>query len=364
MSNSDPSKTLHLPQEDPPEDDSAQDNITKIFDDETVSDGTNTIEAENPAPKTKMGKVKKGILGVIAILSVLAVSALLGLQSGRIIKSDTTAILQMVEAVKQYELGLRDMESGQCQFARQRFEAVITYDPEYPGVAQKWADAQVCIDTTGTPTTAPTATLTSTPDVRGPDALFSDAQNLMIAEDWGQLLEVLDSLRKNNPEYQPVKVDGLYFLALRNRGEQRILAEGLLEGGIFDMTRAEQFGPLDAQGDAYRLWAGLYLSGLSYWEIDWEQVIFYFEQVVPLAPNMWDRSYFAVDRLATASVYYSQELVELGDFYLAARGWCDANKAFLDAEDYYPLSAEIQVTAEYAAYRCELNPEATPRAQP
>ncbi|MEK6256054.1 MAG: hypothetical protein N2C13_01895 [Chloroflexota bacterium] len=356
--------TKPIPEQDNPDDMGAKNNMPKIIDTSPeITDPQPKINEEKVESPRKR-KIKRVIYGTLAILFVLVLALLAGSQSGSVIKSDNIAISRAVEAVIQFELGARDMQAGRCDFARQRFEAVVSFDPEYPEITQNLAQAYICISSTGTPTTVPTATLTPTPDVRNPEDIFTEAQTLMLAEEWDLLLETLDTLRKNDPDYLPVKVGGLYFLALRNRGEQRILVEGLLEGGIFDLSRAEQFGPIDAQADAYRLWASLYISGLSYWDINWEQVVFYYEQVVPLAPNLWDGNYFAVDRLATASVYYSDELILLGDFYLAVRGWCDARDAYRKAASYSPLSVAVQPTADYAVERCEFEPEATPRAQP
>lgn len=320
-------------------------------------------EGEPEARKPRRSWLRRAIIIIVVVVVIVGLGVLGGMQSGRVLKNENQAIGLSVESVIQYELAVRDMNSGQCETARQRLEFIITeLDAEYPGVAELLAQASLCIISTGTPTPLPTATPSPTPDVRSPDELWAEAQSLLAAEEWDLLIETLDSLRKADPNYQAVKVDSMYYIALRNRGEGRILVEGELEGGIFDLNRAEQFGPLDVQANSYRLWADLYVSGLSFWEVDWGQVIFYFEQVVPLVPNMWDGSMFAVDRLATASVFYSGELITLGDFYLAVRGWCDANDAYIKANSYYPLPPDVVPTAEWAAYRCELDPDATPRA--
>jgi hypothetical protein len=59
---------------------------------------------------------------------------------------------------------------------------------------------------------------------------------------------------------------------------------------MYDMSLAEQFGPLDKEADTYRTWARLYITGASFWEIDWEQVINYFSQVYAAVPMLRDGS--------------------------------------------------------------------------
>ena len=327
MQNSDPSDTKPIRDEDDTRESTPQRSRPQIIE----SAGDTPLEPDGTTPKPRRPRIRGAIYAVVGIALVLGLSVLLGIQSGNVLRFENNAISAAVEAVIQYELGVKDLEAERCDFARQRFEYVVELDSVYPGVVDYLAQAHICLNADGIPTAVPTASLTPTPDGRSAEELFAEAQSFLIAQNWDQLLEVLDSLRKNAPDYQPIKVDGLYFLALRSRGEQRILIEGQLEGGIFDMTRAEQFGPLDVQGDAYRLWASLYISGVSFWDVDWGQVVFYFEQIVPLVPNMWDGSYFAVDRLATAEVNYSGDLILLGDFYLSVRGWCDADDAYRKA---------------------------------
>lgn len=353
MQNLEPEDTKPIPQEDLDEF-STEDSQPQIIEFKRDDPQTTTDSAAKPARKWLRG----GIFTIVGIMLVLGSAALAGYRSGTIEKNENTAISEVVEAVIQFELGLKDLQAGQCEFARQRFESVLVYDPQFPGVAENLAQTYVCISSFGTPTPIPSATLIPTQDVRSAEELFAVAQTLLAAQDWDRLLETLDSLRKNNADYQPVKIDGLYFLALRNRGQQRILVEGQLESGIFDLTRAEQFGPLDVQGDAYRVWAGLYLSGLSFWEVDWGQSVFYFEQVVPFAPNLWDGSYLATDRLATAEVYYAGELIVLGDYFLSIKGWCDANNAFKKSRIYAPLPIDVEPTAEWADRKCANRPDA------
>ena len=55
---------------------------------------------------------------------------------------------------------------------------------------------------------------------------------------------VLDTLRRKDPAFHTVEVDGMYYFALRNLGVDLIQA-GNLEGGIYELTLAERFAPLE-----------------------------------------------------------------------------------------------------------------------
>jgi hypothetical protein len=68
----------------------------------------------------------------------------------------------------------------------------------------------------------------------------------------------------------------MYYIALRYRGVQKIIYEGNLEGGMYDLSLTESFGPLDHEANGFRNWARMYVSGASFWEIDWERVLSFF----------------------------------------------------------------------------------------
>jgi hypothetical protein len=63
----------------------------------------------------------------------------------------------------------------------------------------------------------------------------------------------------------------MYYFALRNHGYDLITKEGNLEGGIYHLTLAERFGPLDNTANGLREGARIYITGASFWELNWEQ---------------------------------------------------------------------------------------------
>ena len=105
----------------------------------------------------------------------------------------------------------------------------------------------------------------------------------------------------------------MLFVALRNRGIDKIAQLHDLEGGNYDLTLAERFGPLDSEARNWRDWADLYIRGASFWDVDWGQAIYYFSQLASAAPNLSDLSGW------TASSRYMDALLGYGDWFACQR---------------------------------------------
>lgn len=312
-----------------------------------------TSPSSNSEPRGR--QIGRGvIIGIIVFLLVAGLGALAGYQSG-VSNRVAEATLQIaIEVINQFERARAEFESGQCEVARQRIEYVVQKNPDYPGATELLSNILICMQSTATPTAVPTPTLTPTPDLRGVEELYQQALSLRDNRNWDLLLETLDSLRQQQPDYRAIEVDGLYFIAFRSRGIFRIQNEGNLEGGIFDLNRAQRFGPLDVEAQNYRQWAEWYLTGTSFWELRWDEVITYMGYVVPGAPNLRDASGFTASaRMATAQVEYSMVLILEANSLLDNREWCSANDRYSLASQYAPLNPTAQPYAEEAALRCQ-----------
>jgi hypothetical protein len=212
----------------------------------------------------------------------------------------------------------------------------------------------LAMNTTATPTVAPTPTLVPTLDTRGRDELFTQAQAAMLAGDWTTAIDTLLTLRKREPAFMAVKVDGMLFVALRNRGVDKIANQADLEGGTYDLALAARFGPLDVEARNWRDWAALYVRGASFWDVDWAQAVYYFSQLVQIAPNLMDRSgYTTWERNILALIGY-------GDWFARQEMYCDAKEQY-DAALQLRGDPVVQPTADYAVKRCE---EANAAANP
>jgi tetratricopeptide (TPR) repeat protein len=267
-----------------------------------------------------------GVLIVILITFAGALGALAGYQNGmsrvsNVQSGDNSGIIQ-----EQFELGIQDYEAGRYDLARQRFEYVIAMSPDdYPLAWNLLGEILTIQNSTATftalpPTFTPSPTITITPthDLSGADSIFTRALSLMAAGDWNAAIEAFIVLRNEELYYRVVEVDDQIYAALRNRGEQKILAQGDLEGGIYDLTLAEKFGPLDYNASVYRDWARLYLSALGYWEAYPEQAVNLFGQIAAALPGLRDGSGW------TAGERYRQSLIHYGDQLAAEEQWCQA----------------------------------------
>jgi tetratricopeptide (TPR) repeat protein len=328
-------------------------------------------QPEDGAPAPKKTRRWRWVLGAVAGLIVfIGLGALGGRQAGIAARLQQQRLQGAVEAVAQYQLGLVDLAEGRCDIARDRFEYVINLNPSYPEAGNRLAEAMMCATQPNQEAVAEaTLDVTPTPDLRGADQLYADAQNMLANTMWTELLATLDTLRLNFPDYQPIQVDGMYYLALRNRGIV-FIGEGNLEGGIYDLNRAEKIGPLDIEADNYRQWAIWYIIGQSFWEIDWVQSVTYFQLLANQVPNLHDANFFTVtSRLATAQVGAHNQLLEDALQIGGLGGWCEANNLLIEAEAYQPIQVtpEIQPTVDWIRFQCQENPggqAATPTPRP
>jgi tetratricopeptide (TPR) repeat protein len=274
------------------------------------------------------------LISLLALLLVAGASAYGGYLSGIDQRTSLEATQVAGEVARQFQLGLEDLQAGRFEVARDRFEYVIQYNPAYPGVTERLAEVLLELNTTATPTAVPTPTLTPTVDLRSAEEMFSQAQVLLADEKWSEGLETLLKLRKEEPAYQTVEVDSLLYVALRNRGVYRILNEADLEGGTYDLALAERFGPLDVEASNMRTWADWYVTGVSFWGLDWGQAAFFFGQLIPVAPNLRDSSNFtATERFRQASIEYGDQLAEEGE-------WCAALEQY---EAAFALGSDPQL---------------------
>lgn len=295
------------------------------------------------------------VIGILALILIAFTSAFLGYNSGISKRKEAETTQVAILADEQYRLGLQDMEAHRYERARQRFEYVIQLDPNYVGATENLANALLYQSVTATPTIAPTPTVSPTPDLRGVEELSAQAQQELANSEWGAAIDTLLSLRKMDPDYQAVWVDDMLYVSFRNRGAEKILKEGDLEGGIYDLTLAEQFGPLDVDAKGYLTWASLYITGASFWELDWGQAVYYFAQVAPALPNLRDGSgWTATERYRLAVIGYAGFLADLKE-------WCDAQEQYELALTLAP-DPNVEHTLDFVKEKC--SPKSDEKSQP
>jgi hypothetical protein len=293
-------------------------------------------------------------IACVTFFSATGLGAMAGYQSG-MQEYQTKQTLEALKSLQeQYALGLQDLEAGRLDLARQRFEYVLDRDPNFPGAAENLIQVVQVLYATATPTAVPpTVTPTPTRDLRPVEDLFAQAQSDYAQSNWTGVIDVLLSLRKEDPAYRVVEVDSLLYRSLRHRGLKKIREEANLEGGMYDLSLAESFGPLDATAENWRNLARIYVIGLGFWEVHPELAVYYFGQVSAAAPGLRDASGW------TASGRYWASLVQYGDLLASREDWCAAQEQY-DAALARTSDAELAEKAANAQLKCS-PPTNTPR---
>jgi tetratricopeptide (TPR) repeat protein len=283
------------------------------------------VEPEKP---TRPEKVKRGKwiwLGIGIFLGAAILSSLFGYGSGIQQRLNLAATARVANAAQYFQYGMEQMAAGNYQIARTQFQYVLQLDPSYPGIVDALAQVELQITLAQTPTVMPTPTPSPTPDTRGVEELYNAAVTDMANQDWAGALAALEALRNEDHTYRTVDVDGLYYVVLRERGMQMILSECDPEGGGYFITLAERFAPLDSEAINYRSWARRFMTGVTFWGIDWQRVVDNLADVAYALPNLCDASgYSAVQR-------YKLALIGYGDTLMRTADPCGANTQYLNA---------------------------------
>jgi len=307
------------------------------------SDGTKPNKPVTPSKPKRRRRFLFNALGLIILLAIVIFG---GYQSGISVRKQTRSEAVMAQLGEQYQNTLVDIQFGRYEIARQRLEWIIANDPNFPGAQEKLTEVlvQINLQENYVPPTV-TPSLTPTPDFSGAEEAYARAQQLMTAQDWPGAISALDELRKLDPTYQVPQVDGMYYFALRNNGYNLITQQGNLEGGIYYLTLAERFGILDANANGVREGARYYILGASFWELNWEQTLFYFGQVYGGWPSLWDGTMTASERYKVASMRY-------GDQFFSQERWCEALQQYDNAQLIGPLDKISEQNYGHAYVSC------------
>ncbi len=307
-----------------------------------------------PRPSAPMKKNFPRWLVALCVIVVIAIGVLAGYSSGmgqRYAAQSTVVAGQLDE---QFQLGQQAVEAGNYELAKQYFDFVLRTDSNFPGIVAAYSDLMLRMQASPTPVFSPTPLVSPTPDLRGVEEIYNTALQLLNASDWNGAITNLDSLRKSNPTYRTAEVDGMYYVALRQRGVEKITTacqDVNLAGGIYDLTLAEHFvgaGNLDSVAESLRTYARLYIIGASFWDQDWLQAQSFFAQVMTGYPNMSDSS------CKSATRRWIEATFKIADQELLYGNPCHAEDqyAFVFTSVYDPYFATVYPTATQAANQC------------
>jgi hypothetical protein len=330
-------------------------------DEESLQDLPSSEVVEDDASDLPIKEKKKRwvLLALLFAVIVIGISVFLGYRNGvqRRIQNERSMLMDQISL--QLDWAYRDIDEGRYENAKTRLEYIIDKYPGFPGIDQLLVDVMMKMEA---PTAVPTAEfvietlepeITPTVDTRAAEETFAQIEQNIANEEWDQAIQNIQSLKESNYDYKTIAVDGYYFIALRNRGIQRIWA-GELEQGMYDLSVAEQLGALDNVAAGARNWASLYMTGASYWDVNWSGAVEIFGQLYAQLP------YFSDASGMSSAERYRIALYRLGDQYAASGDYCTASS-------YYQQSLsvggnlDIEVTATWLADVCANPPgEETP----
>jgi tetratricopeptide (TPR) repeat protein len=267
----------------------------------------------------------------VLVLVVWGLAALMGYVEG-LEKREADQVHMIAQASKEhFDLGIEDLLAGRFEFAKQRFEYVLSLDPQYPGAADLLGQAMGALNQpTPTPSPVVSPTPSPTPDLTSYESVFQSAQGAYDQGDWSAALGLLLLLRGDAPTYKIPEVNQLMQMSLRNWGMEKLF-QGLLEEGIYDLYLSERFGPLDSQALSWRQSAEFFMFANSYFELDWPLAAEYFGQIC--LANIWG-----------ACARYAQSAREYGHLLLGEEAYC---RAVLQYEQFF-IHLDDQVFAPTA----------------
>ncbi len=333
---------------------------------------TKTSKNEKPErPKKKFLERRSSwyVITLVVFLLIVALGALFGVFQGIRDRVQLAEAQAAPRIQSQLDSAKQDIEEGRYEVALGRLDWILDEmseylsDEELAEIGEVYSQTLLLLSQAGAPTPVPSPTpiepeFTPTPDLRGAEDLYNTARQQFIDQLWDDAINTIIALRETDLQFRSVQVDGMLYVALRNRGLDKILIEGSLEPGIYDLTLAERFAPLDSRAEGLRTWTRFYLTGASYWGVDWEQVVFYFEQVYPHLPNLRDGTNMtATERFRIGAIEYGSQLAAIEEFCLAQEYF---DRAFAIAPD-----PEVQPTAQWVAEKCWdiQNPPAPPQPE-
>lgn len=291
---------------------------------------TTSTPSDTQSIRVKPKRWKSIFFGLLLILLFSICGGGIGYFSGiqqRISRENEEVITQ---AALHFQYGIQALDAGNYELARIQLEYVLQIYPEFPDIKEKYTEVMVKLASASIPdeqVIEPTPTV----DTRGVEALFNQALQAIQTLQWPLAIQTLEALRTEDHTYRTIEVDGMYYTALRYRAVELIVNEGNLEEGLYFLALLEKYAPLDHDAVNYAVWARLYLTGSSFWDIDWSQVVKYFSQLVAAFPYMHDGTgWTATDRYLKGSEYY-------GDLLASEGKHCEALQQYQNVLNYSAL---------------------------
>jgi hypothetical protein len=222
------------------------------------------------------------------LLLVIVAGAIAGYFSGQALHSERAQSLQHAQDAEQYTLALADIDAGRFKMAIERLNNVLQNEPDFPGALEKQQQALAAINATPTPLPTETPIPSPTPDLPRAEQLLAKAKQQFTDKDYPGMINTLLTLKTEIPDFQPLRVDGLMWAALRYNGVHLIKDTNRLTEGLYYLDLSANYAPLDEEAAAQAKFAitflALYQEAYYYRTKDIEVSMNDFYQVIQMRP--------------------------------------------------------------------------------
>ncbi len=254
----------------------------------------------------------------------------LAINNGNSRRVATELTTQATQLSRQMELAQDDYAKGNYQLTLTRLEWILAQAPDYPGAAALQQQTKTQVEQTNiTPTPTHTVTPSPTPTeiptvvaIADPAQELNTLRQLLEEEAWQEAVTQIINFQTQLPNYEREKTDLLLYEAYIGLGLALIYGEQV-ELGIFYLEQGETLGNLSLEVQDQRGWAELYVTGIAFYQVNWEVSVYYFRQLCAAALFFHD----------ACSKFYTSLLAN-GEQFAAAQDWCPAEVAYREALDY------------------------------
>lgn len=307
---------------------------------ESVAAKEQPNKSREPKPVSAPRRWRVALTGIFLLVLFTLSGAGIGYASGIQQRLAHETQQKLMTAATHFNYGVQAMLQSNYEVARLQFEYVLQIEPNFPGLQEKYTQTMIEMAKNSQPTQ--TMMPTATADMRGVETLFAQAQQLVNAKQGTAALVALDALRNQDIHYRTLEVDALYYMALRFSGIDKIAVQADQEGGLYDLTLASKFAPLDHEALNYATWARNYITAISFWNVDWERVVYYLNQVYSASPGLQDSKGNSVRSRTIEALW------RYGDVLMSKNNFCEAAQ-------YYQYSLNIMPQDKVAALYNDAN---------
>jgi len=282
-----------------------------------------------------------GLTAIIVIVLGMGGMAYFGYRVGVRQSAAAAATALADETQLQYSLAAQDMEIGQPGVAVQRLEHILKVNPDFPGAMQMLVKAREATGGVGFRAARPTAILVPAEEPLSVEEIYHLLVGTYEQGKWSEAVRWASALKAAAGQHRSTNVDSMLFVSLRNRGIERI-DSGVLELGLTDLEHAEKILTLDDVALQRRRWASLYLSGLTFWDLNWQLAIDNLDILNQIAPNFLDTR----SLLLEAYITYGAALLQSQDACLARPQFAAALAMDVNAHTEQQLDAAQKSCAQ------------------